>query len=71
MPENAASRTSVHSIVRRPFTRDELIEHCLRASEIVATWPAWQRNMIEDSLRPEWDKPRDVVWHNAKKPVGD
>lgn len=53
------------------FSRGELIQHCERASEIVSKWPGWERNMIENSLRPAWDKPRDVVWHHAKKPVGD
>lgn len=53
------------------FSRGELIQHCERASEIVSKWPGWERNIIENSLRPAWDKPRDVVWRHAKQPVGD
>jgi hypothetical protein len=57
--------------IETKLTRQEILEHCRRASKIVATWPEWERNMIENSLRPEWAKPRDVVWHHAKKPVSD
>ena len=31
------------------------------ASEIVKSWPIWKQNIIEDSLLPMFEFPREVV----------
>lgn len=53
------------------ITREEIIEHCERAKQQVAKWPAWERDILENSLRPERETPRNVVWLHVKQPVCD
>lgn len=42
-------------------THESIVEQCERAAKIVSQWPTWKRNILENSLRPQWDAPRDVV----------
>ena len=53
------------------LTRQEILDHCNRAAAEVATWPKWQQDILENSLRPQWDTPREVVWLHSNQPVGD
>jgi len=38
-----------------------LAEHCEWAARVVATWPAWKRNILGDSLVAQREKGRAVV----------
>ena len=41
--------------------RELIRKHCDEATKIVLTWPEWERNLIENSLRPCWDRARELV----------
>lgn len=40
---------------------EEFLAHLNRASAIVATWPKWKQNLLEDSSKPFCDVPRTPV----------
>jgi hypothetical protein len=44
----------------RPF-RERLTSTIRDAENIIKTWPAWKRGILEDSMKSSWDKPRKQV----------
>jgi len=43
------------------YCTDPFRRHIILASKIVATWPAWKRKLLENSLKPTLDKPRETI----------
>lgn len=43
------------------MTLDEVREQMALASKLVATWPVWKQNILEQSGRPTVDVPRDPI----------
>lgn len=43
------------------MTRDEFDAQMRLATSIVATWPKWKQNILADSAKPSWEKPREPV----------
>ena len=38
--------------------RKKFHDHLEWAAKQVASWPAWKRNILKDSSKPQWDTPR-------------
>lgn len=45
----------------RPLTAEELRAHCKRASKIVAKWPWWKRNLLEEAGKSTCRVPRTPI----------
>lgn len=43
------------------INHNELRKHIAQATAIVETWPIWEQNLIENSLRPTKSSPRPYV----------
>lgn len=43
------------------ISQEEFLEQLKIAAEIVASWPAWKQNILENSAKPFVDKPRPPV----------
>lgn len=43
------------------ISHDEFRRHIAQATAIVETWPAWEQNMIENSLRPTMRRARQPI----------
>jgi hypothetical protein len=49
-------------------TLDKFQQSLIQARRIVATWPAWKRNLLQNSLKPT-TAPRQPVSHTNDRQV--
>lgn len=43
------------------MTEQEFRERLAKASKIINSWPEWKRNLLADSSKPTFSKPREPV----------
>ena len=50
------------------MTHEEFRERLREAAAVVETWPKWKQNIVQDSLRPTFDVPREPVVNDTYCP---
>lgn len=43
------------------LTKADIIKTIEQAKSITSKWPTWKRNLLTDSAKPKFDKPREVI----------